>query len=858
VAPEEDVMDSNSLRRAFTAYFVERGHVAVPSASLVPHDPTLLFTVAGMVPFKPYFLGEEVPPFRRATSIQKCMRAGGKHNDLDQIGRTTRHLTFFEMLGNFSFGDYFKETAIPLAWGLVTEVLGLDPERLWVTVHRSDDDAAQLWTELCGVPPGRIQRLDEDNWWQMGETGPCGPCSEIYVDKGEAYGAGGGPALGSDERFLEIWNLVFMQYDRHSDGSLTPLPAPCIDTGAGLERIVPILQGHESVFETDLVWPLLEEAQSLTGRRYGVDHETDVGLRIIADHARASAFLIADGIVPTNEGRGYVLRRILRRLVARAQLLGAKRPVAESMVGEVAAVMGEAYPELTRELETISALAAREEERFLATLRLGRPLLEEAIEQGRVDGELAFRLHDTYGIPIELTEELAADRGVEVDRAGFEAYMARQRERARAAGLGTEASEHPVSARVLREHGRTEFTGYDTTVDEGRLLELTDEGGVLVAYLDRTPFYPEGGGQLGDQGVMVGEGFRLTVVDTDQPLQGVIRHHIGSVEGEPVIGSLVRTEVDQARREGLRVHHTATHLLHWALRSVLGDHVKQQGSLVAPDHLRFDFTHWGPLTPEEIEAVERLVAQEVVSDAPVRTELMDREEALERGAIAFFGDRYGDVVRVVRAGAHSVELCGGTHLDRLGRIGQLRIVSESSIGANTRRVEAVVGLPALEVAHADRRLVGAIEAVLPGGRDGLPGRVAQLVERARSLESELRRERSRGLAERARELAVRRNGSGVVVARVDGLDQRALRELAVQVRGVDGVEAVVLGGEVNGVVALAAAVRPGAPWTADALLAPVAKAVGGGVGRAPEVAVSGGRRLEALDEALRAVAASVG
>jgi alanyl-tRNA synthetase len=847
-------MDSNGLRRAFLDYFVERGHVAVPSASLVPHDPTLLFTVAGMVPFKPYFLGEEVPPYRRATSIQKCMRAGGKHNDLDQVGRTARHLTFFEMLGNFSFGDYFKETAIPLAWGLVTEVLGLDPERLWITVHTTDDEAAAIWVDACGVRPERIQRLDEDNWWQMGDTGPCGPCSEIYFDKGEAYGAGGGPALGSDERFLEIWNLVFMQYDQHADGSRTLLPAPCIDTGAGLERIVPVLQGHDSVFETDLVRPVLEEAERLTGRRYGAEAVSDIGLRIMADHARATTFLIADGVVPTNEGRGYVLRRIIRRLVARAQLLGAGTEVAEPMVRTVAAVMGDAYPEVARELETIVEMAVREEERFLATLRLGRPLLERALSAGHVDGELAFRLHDTYGMPIELTAELAAERGVEVDREGFEAAMAAQRERARAAGLGTEAEEHPLSAEVLREHGRTEFTGYDTVVDEGRLLALGEESGALVAYLDRTPFYPEGGGQLGDTGQIVGGEFRLVVVDTDQPIAGVVRHRIGAVEGEPIVGALVRAEVDAARREGLRVHHTATHLVHWALREVLGEHVRQQGSLVAPDHLRFDFTHWGPLTREEIEQVERLVAEQIVTDAPVRVEVMDREEAIARGAVAFFGDRYGDVVRVVHAGEESVELCGGTHLDRLGRIGQVRIVSESSIGANTRRVEAVVGLAALRVAHEDRRLLDALAEVLPGGREGIAERVSQLAERAKRAEAELRRQRLRVLAERAGELGSHADPRGLVVARVDGLDQRSLRELAMLVRERDGVQAVVLGSVVGDAVALAAAVREGAPWRADDLLRPVATAVGGGVGRAEQVAVSGGRRTDALDAALREVA----
>jgi alanyl-tRNA synthetase len=506
-------MNSNELRRTFTDYFVARGHTPVPSASLIPADSTLLFTVAGMVPFKPYFLGEEPAPFPRATSIQKCVRAGGKHNDLDQIGRTLRHLTFFEMLGNFSFGDYFKESAIPYAWGLVTEALGLDPERLWITVHVSDDEAAALWRESVGVPAERIQRLDEDNWWQMGETGPCGPCSEIYFDKGERYGNPGGPAHGGDERYLEIWNLVFMQYDRQPDGSLVPLPRPCIDTGAGLERIIPVLQGQPSVYETDVVAPILEEAQSLTGRVYGRNEDADVGLRIISDHARSMTFLLADGVVPTNEGRGYVLRRIMRRLMLRAHLLGAKGRITPRLVAQVVETMGGSYPELVERERLVVDLAAREEERFFATLELGLPLLEDAIREGAVRGETAFRLHDTFGVPIELTTELAADRGVSVDLAGFDEAMADQRRRSRAGGLGLEEQAHGSEAalRVLEAHGKTEFVGYETFRAEATVLAVEEEAGARTVYLDCTPFYPEGGGQVGDTGWLRAPGVEVAI-----------------------------------------------------------------------------------------------------------------------------------------------------------------------------------------------------------------------------------------------------------------------------------------------------------------------------------------------------------
>ncbi|KJE77923.1 alanine--tRNA ligase [Ferrimicrobium acidiphilum] len=844
-------MDSNELRRAFGEFFVERGHTQVPSASLIPFDRTVLFTVAGMVPFKRYFLGEEPAPYQRATSIQKCMRAGGKHNDLDQIGQTLRHLTFFEMLGNFSFGDYFKEQAIPYAWELVTSVLGLEPDRLWVTVHTSDDEAAEIWRDSVGVDPGRIQRLEEDNWWQMGDTGPCGPCSEIYYDKGVEYGADGGPAFGSDERFLEIWNLVFMQFDQQSEGDLIPLPKPCIDTGAGLERIVPILQGRPSVFETDLVYPILQEAESLTGRSYGVDHRDDVGLRIIADHSRAMTFLLADGVVPTNEGRGYVLRRIIRRLVLRAQLLGARQQVVERLVTGVIDTMGDAYPELRDRRERILELATREEGRFEQTLAIGAPILNAAIESGEVRGGVAFRLHDTFGVPIELTTEIAQDRGVPVDLEGFQREMTEQRSRSRQAGLGDdEVSEQPTGALwVLESFGKTEFLGYEAEVTVGEIQFVGQEGERVAVYVDRTPFYPEGGGQVGDTGWINAAGFRAKVIDTDQPVQGVIRHWVEVIEGELAVGDSVELVVDAGRRARVRANHTATHLLQWALREVLGDHVAQQGSLVAPDRLRFDFTHWSALSADEIQQVERLIMGEVVSASGVVTQVKDKETAVREGAIAFFGDQYQDVVRVVHAGDHSVELCGGTHVGSLGEIGLFKVISEGSIGANTRRIEAVTQLAALDVVHGLERQLDALERVLPGGREALTERVEALVAKNKTLDAELGNLRQEKLRSISRELAAKRNSSWII-ERVDGLNGQELRFVALELRRLEGVEVVVLASVVDHKVALVATAIDPELHPANEVLEPVASAVGGRVGPQRELALSGGREVAKLDQAL--------
>jgi alanyl-tRNA synthetase len=851
-------MNSQALREAFTKYFVDRGHVSVPSASLIPHDTTVLFTVAGMVPFKPYFLGEEVPPYTRATSIQKCMRAGGKHNDLDQIGHTLRHLTFFEMLGNFSFGDYFKEEAIPLAWGLVTEVLGLDPERLWVTVHVSDDEAEALWKSIPGVPHDRIQRLDDDNWWQMADTGPCGPCSEIFYDKGPEFGEDGGPAFGGDDRFLEIWNLVFMQYDRDGAGELHPLPKPCIDTGAGLERIVPLLQGRDSVYETDLMMPILETASAVTQTRYGAAHDSDVALRIMADHARSMSFLVADGVFPTNEGRGYVLRRMIRRCVLRGYMLGATDPFGTRLVESVVETMGAQYPELTTQADYIASVVEREEGAFRERLKVGLGIFESHVSDAAISGDVAFRLHDTFGFPIELTKEIAEERNVAVDLEGFAREMANARELSRSAGLGGAkvSPRQPRYLEILDEHGQTTFTGYDRVEDEGRLLALLDaEEGTKELFFDRTPFYAEGGGQVGDVGMVIGQAFKAKVIDTKAVLPGLYCHVVTDLEGAPVVGSLVRLGVDRIARDGSRRNHTGTHLLHWALRSVLGSHVKQQGSLVAPDRLRFDFTHFSPLTEEERNRVEDLVNHEILSDTDVVVEEMDREEALSSGAIAFFGDRYGDVVRVVKAGSSSVELCGGTHVHRLGMVGPLKIVSEASIGANTRRIEALTGEAALKYIQEEEALLSNLAAQLRATPEELPKKLEALRAHERSLSEELAKLRSHLLSLLAKELVASNTGA-YVVARVDGRTPDELRELALMVRG--SARVVVLGGSPDGERASLVAATSDPSQVASELLRDAAAAIGGGVGRQQDLAMTGGRHVGAIDEALAIVRRALG
>jgi alanyl-tRNA synthetase len=862
---------ANRLRNAFTAFFVERGHSALPPALLIPNDPSVLFTIAGMVQFKPYFTGEAVPPVRRATTIQPCFRTV----DIDVIGTTARHNTFFEMLGNFSFGDYFKELAIPYAWQLVTEVLGFDPGQLWITVHDSDDEAEQIWRDAAAVAPERIQRMGADNFWQMGATGPCGPCSEIYFDKGDRFGDGGGPASGGDERYVEIWNLVFMQYDRQADTTLVPLPRPNIDTGAGLERILALLEGVDSIFETSVIAPVVDEAASLTGQAPGSSHDADVALRILADHARAMAFLVSDGVFPSNEGRGYVLRRVVRRAVLRAHQLGVGDLVTPALVGAVVETMRAGYPKLERDRAIVEKVVAREEEAFRRTLRAGSALLEEELARGlpTISGEVAFRLHDTYGFPIELTTEIAEGRGVRVDLAGFEAAMGEQRLRARQGGRGRTAiadQARDAYRDALEEFGPTEFLGYRELSSDARVLAVLGhpEGGdfenidgerppegaeLLDVVLDRTPFYSESGGQVGDTGTIEGPTGSFRVLDTTVAVEGLTRHTGYLLAGELEPGATVTATVDAARRDDIRRNHTGTHLLHWALRQVLGDHVKQQGSLVAPRRLRFDFHHFAPMSEEEVAAVEDLVNTAVIADEPVRITEMERAAAESAGAVAFFGEKYGERVRVVEAGSRSVELCGGTHVHALGMIGPLRIVGESSIGANTRRIEATTGQRSLEEIRAAERTLAHAAASLRTVPAEVPAAAQRLITRERELEEELRRVRLAQLATEAAELAARA-GAGRVVVRRDGLDQASLRELALKVRDHDGVEAVALVGSPDGQrVALVVAARPGSGVDARSVAAAAGSAIGGGGGGSPELATAGGRSAAGIEDAVAAL-----
>ena len=847
-------MDANQLRAAFTGFFAARGHEVVPSASLIPHDPTVLFTIAGMVPFKPYFLGDEAAPWPRATTVQKCFRT----LDIDVVGHTSRHCTFFEMLGNFSFGDYFKEGAIPYAWELVTEVLGIDPERLWVTVHESDDEAERIWTDAVGVPPGRVQRMGEDNFWRMGETGPCGPCSELYFDKGEAYGEPGGPARGGAERFVEIWNLVFMQFNRAADGSMTDLPRKNIDTGAGLERILPILQGTDSIFDTDVLSPIVAAAERLTGERYGREPATDVALRILADHGRAMTMLVSDGVLPANEGRGYVLRRIIRRAVLAARRIGADRVVTPGLAEATVTVMGEAYPKLRDDVEIVQQVLEREEASFDRTLRTGLTLLEVALSDLRaaeakvLPGETAFRLHDTHGFPIELTEEIARDAGVAVDRTAYDEHMAEQRRRARQAARLPAGADEESYRTLLDTEGPTMFVGRspDAYAVPARIVAVLAgaEPSTVEVFLDRTPFYAEGGGQVGDTGTIVTETGRAEVYDTVPALPGLTAHRARVASGELFAGQDALAAIDGPRREATRRNHTGTHLLHAALREVLGEHVRQQGSLVAPGRLRFDFSHPAAPAPEELDAVVAMANADVLTDDAVQTVELPKVDAEAMGAIAFFGDKYGDIVRVVRAGPHSLELCGGTHVDALGMIGPIAVVSEGSIGASTRRIEAVTGTATVERARRRDRVVEQAAAMLRVEPDGVLEALEKLVDRERAARHELARLGASMVAAQGAELAATADG-GVVVARRDGRGPDELRALARAVLSHDGVRSVVIGGSPDG-ARTAIAVATGGEPDAAAVARQVAAVVGGGGGGSPAVAVAGGREVARLDEAL--------
>ncbi|MBM3672463.1 MAG: alanine--tRNA ligase [Actinobacteria bacterium] len=856
---------ADELRAAFLAFFEARGHAVVPSASLIPHDQTLLFTNSGMVPFKPYFVGDETPASRRATSVQKCVRAGGKHNDLEDVGRTNRHFTFFEMLGNFSFGDYSKTEAIEWAWELYQDVLQLPADRLWVTVHVSDDEAAEIWHKRIGLPEARIQRLDEDNFWRMADTGPCGPSSEIFWDLGEEFGADGGPVV-DENRYVELWNLVFMQYNAQPDGQMVPLPSPSIDTGAGLERNLAVLQGAATVWDTDAFRPLIAAAEKVSGVTYGgfPGSDADTSLRILAEHGRTMTFLVADGVVPSNEERGYVLRRIIRRAVRHAFLLGATDAVTPALVDATVRSMGNAYPEIVKSHELVASTVQREEERFRQTLERGLDMLDDLLAKGDVSGEDAFFLHDTLGFPIDLTREIAQEHAHNVDLAGFEAKMEEQRRRAVAAHKSSATAAPTEAYRELYEEiGATEFAGRQELETVGaKVRGLVQHGarvsdassGEIEVVLDRTPFYAESGGQVGDTGTLTTDrGVLVRVIDTQYGLNDLVVHRGTVEEGTVGEGDEVTARVDTERRNRIRRNHTATHVLHWALREVLGSHVQQAGSLVAPDRLRFDFSHFEAVTREQLDEIEARANAEVITDAPVRHYETTKEHAESLGAIAFFGDKYGDLVRVLEAGAHSIELCGGTHVHALGFIGPIKIVSEGSIGANLRRIEAVTGDGALAYIRQE-------EMALRDAADRLSVGPTEVGERVERLLAEIKELRGAAEAQRRGEATADAKSlaagavDGVVVARRDGLSNDDLRRLAIAARDALGSGIVgLIGLAPDGAkVALSVAVTKdlverGA--NAGTVAQAAAKAVGGGTAKQSDAVAGGGPNIAAIDEA---------
>ena len=864
-ANKSSIKSANQLREAFTGFFESKGHTPVQSASLIPHDPTVLFTVAGMVPFKPYFVGDEAAPYKRAVSVQKCARAGGKHNDLDDVGRTKRHLVFFEMMGNFSFGDYFKSDAIPWSWELVTEVFGFDGDQLWITVHESDDEAEQIWHDVVGVPMNRIQRLgDADNFWQMGDTGPCGPCSEIHIDRGAAFGPDGGPLNDKKgDRFLEFWNLVFMQFNQAKDGSRTPLPKPSIDTGAGLERILALMQGTDSVWETDVLFPLVQQAQSLTSAKYRAgdyDDRDSFSLRVLAEHARSATMLVNDGVFPSNEGRGYVLRRIIRRAVRHAYLLGTEKLVMPKLTETALEVMRSAYPELDANKDFILGVLTKEEESFRQTLKTGVTILEEELSGGakKLGGSTAFLLHDTYGFPLELTQEIASERNVEVDVEGFEKEMSAQRKRAKSArkGAAVDASSVESYRAVMEQHGTTTFVGYESTNSTSTVLAVlpvvsdsTESANTVEIFLDVTAFYAESGGQVGDTGVLTSSTGEAHVVDTTFALPGLRKHTCEMTRGVFEPGQQVQASVDVLVRDATRRNHTATHVLHWALRQVLGEHVKQAGSLVSDERLRFDFSHYASVTQDEIEQIERLANSEVLRNTQTRNYETSKDEATAAGAIAFFGDKYGDMVRVLEAG-NSIELCGGTHVRATGDIGLIKIVAESSIGSNLRRIEAVTGENALNfVLDASRTLHSAAD-LLGASSSDMVATVKRKLSEIKGLQDEIKQLRGAQARQLAGGLAAK-HVNGVVISRVDGITPNDLRELALAVRQDAQVKLVVLGGVTDtGGVALVATVSSGVSLSAGDLIKDAAKAVGGGGGGKGDIATAGGKNPAALDEAL--------
>lgn len=869
-------MDSRSIRETFLNFFTERGAQRYDSASLIPNDPSLLLTIAGMVPFKAYFMGDATPPSTRAVSYQKCVRT----NDIENVGHTTRHLSFFEMLGNFSFGDYFKRDAIKWAYDLAVNHYKLDPERIWVTVYTDDDETAAIWLEETAIPAERIQRLGaDDNYWWTHAAGPGGPNTEMYYDRGDAYGQAGGPEV-NDERYLEFYNLVFMQHALDDDGNiLGELPAKNVDTGLGLERMAVLLQDVDNVFETDLFRPLITKAEQLANVTYGATHDVDVSLRVIAEHARTSAFLLADGVLPAKDGRGYVLRRLLRRALRHGQLVGID--VADGaallvpMVEQVIDTLSPLYPELASQHGLITRIVAAEERDFGARLRSGLARIDTLVGElkpgEKLAGEAAFELHDTYGFPIDLTLEIAEDHGLDVDRDRFVALMEEQRERARkSVKKGDGGVTQDVYRDAMAQVGATTFVGYDQLSAEAEIGALLTAGGAvreasegdeLELLLARTPFYAEGGGQVGDRGIIETETGRLQVLDTQPALDGVTTHRVRVVAGEVVTGQSANATVDSQMRAATARSHSATHLLHATIKELLGSHAQQAGSLVSPGRLRFDFPHFAPVSAEEIAQLEQLVNARVLADPTVKTEVMPLADAKAAGAVANFGDKYGEVVRVVTIGDYSKELCGGTHAATGATIGTIAVVREESIGSNTRRIEALTGEDALMFFGKERVIAQDVARLLDVPTDDAVERVAGLLKRLKDAEKQLASVKDAALARQAETLAAsatRENTVTLVVHREDGLSSDELRSLALSVRHhLTGPAAVVLGSLNDSKAMLIAAVTNDvvdAGVTAREILQDAAKLVGGGAGGKGDVAQAGGRDGSKIDEALKLAA----
>jgi alanyl-tRNA synthetase len=790
----------SEVRRVFLKYFESNGHTLLPSSSLVPQgDPTLLFTNAGMVQFKKLFTGEEKRDFKRATTAQKCMRAGGKHNDFENVGKTARHHTFFEMLGNFSFGDYFKKEAIQLAWELVCSVFKLDKSRLWITIFQDDEDALQLWKKM-GVPNERIVRMGEvDNFWSMGDTGPCGPCSEIIYDQGKDVGCGRPEcSIGCDcDRFLEIWNLVFMQFERMSDGRLQPLPEPSIDTGMGLERITAVIQGVKSNYDTDLFSAIIKSIEELSGIEYGMDGSHDTAMRVIADHIRAIVMLIADGVVPSNDGRGYVLRRIIRRAERYGKKLNIPSPFLVKLSASVEKTLADQYSEIISRRSIINSIIEPEEEKFAQTLEKGIEIFNEEIKKlsGNVlPGELAFKLYDTYGFPVDITEDMAREAGLYFDRKGFESALEEQRARSRLSIKQADFRKETVYSEVLQSGFQSDFLGYDTTQAEGKIIFIVknghkvnkaDEGEEIEIITDRTPFYGESGGQIGDTGIIKNDNFECEVIDTFKPYTNLIVHKCIVKRGVVVLNSNVFLAVDARRRADIAGNHTATHLLHAALRRVLGEHVKQSGSLVAPERLRFDFSHYSSLTQSQLRDIEDLVNEKIRENIAVETLVMNYNEAISTGALAFFDEKYGEKVRLVKIGDYSKELCGGTHVKNTGKIGALKIISEASISAGVRRIEAITGRSILEYLRELEKSIQQVEVELGTSKSGILDKINKLNERIKTLEKE-----NAGLKERLtssstvvkNEWRKKIHGFEVVIQLLEDLDERAILNLGDKIK----------------------------------------------------------------------------